>query len=61
MNAAVLELLVQLISQSQKVAALVQAAALEGRSITREELDELKAENDEALARLEAAIDDADA
>lgn len=61
-NVAILiQLLVSLLGQADKIAKLLNAARSEGRDVSEEELATLFTEDDAARARLQALIDARDA
>jgi hypothetical protein len=51
-----LEILIQLIDRAAAASAIIKTARAEGRDVTSEELAKLRAEGDQALADLDAAI-----
>lgn len=52
-----LSLLIELATQTQKVAALIQTAQSQGRDVTEEELNQLKLESQAAIDRLRKAVE----
>ena len=58
MNAALaVQLLLQLLTQTQAIAALLQKAQSEGRDVSDDEIQALASNDDAARAQLQAAID----
>jgi hypothetical protein len=58
MNAALaIQLLLSLLDRAGQIGALINTAQSQGRDITKEELDALASADDDARAKLQAAID----
>lgn len=51
-----IELLIQLIDRAAAASAIIKTARAEGRDVTAAELQQLRAEGDQALADLDTAI-----